>query len=528
MLLVALSGKAQRKECFGLFTDRDLYTSGETILIKAFAPSSVQGGILIIDLFNAKGEMITTVPLQITDHQADGFINLHDTLSSGSYLVRVLSQTSITQTVKEVYILNRFAGVSENGPSFRPEGIVGVTDSVLAQISVAGIEKNYQRRGKGHLSIHLPVGLVAPVEGNLCLYVAQALPEYNAQTLVLTHKPKFSVKAGNDGIILSGTVTEPATSKPFKNGVVTLAVPDSISRLNYYITGDNGRFYFQLKDYYGRISLVLQGYDAVSNRPLKITLDRKENLLPALPPFKNGLFPPELKKMAAKNVEAFNFSRIFKQQQIIVQPAPISRTDAYPFYGLPERVIYPKLFVDLNNFEEISRELLQGIKFRDNNHHPTFQILNAQRNSYFTEQPLVLLNGVPVRNLNDIKDLGSKEIDRIETSQYERYFGNLRFSGVVAIYAPKFDFEGLKESDDLMKLTLDAVQPRAIFNPVPSDQAMEPDLRMLLLWNPSVKPEPTIDVDFQTSDMRGKFKVFIGGKRKDGKFFFNEQFFEVN
>ncbi len=527
MLLVALSGKAQGKECFGLFTDRDLYTSGETILLKAFTPSSVQGGILTIDLFNAKGEMITTVPLQITDHQADGFINLNDTLSSGSYLLRVFSQTSVTQTVRELYILNRFTGVSENGPSFRPDGAVEGPDFVSTEISMAGIEKNYQRRGKGHLSIHLPASLVAQAEGPLCLYVAQTVPEYHAQTLVLNHKPKFTVNAGNEGIILSGTVTDPVTAKPFKNGVITLAVPDSIPRFNYYTTGANGRFYFQLKDYHGRISLVLQGYDALSNRPLKITLDRKENLLPALPPFRNGIFPPELRKMAAKNVEAFNFGRIFKQQQITVQMAPISRTDAYPFYGVPERVIYPKLFVDLNNFEEISRELLQGIKFRDNNHLPTFQILNAQRNSYFTEQPLVLLNGVPVRNMNDIKDLGSREIDRIETSQYERYFGNLRFSGVVAIYAPKFDYEGLKESDDLMKLTLDAVQPRAIFNPAPEDQAVEPDLRMLLLWKPSVNPEPTIGVDFQTSDMRGKFKVFIGGKRKDGKLFFNEQFFEV-
>ena len=528
MLLVTLSGKAQGKECFGLFTDRDLYTSGETMLLKAFAPSAVQGGILTVDLFNAKGEMIASVPLQISDNQADGFISLNDTLSSGSYLLRVLTQTSVTQTVKELYILNRFTGVTESGISFRPAAAISTPDSIQPLFTVSGAEKNYKRREKAHLTIHFPADWMALTEGPLCLYVAQAIPEYNAQTFVLNHKPKFSSNAGNEGIIISGIATDPATSTPFKNGVITLSVPDSLPRFNYYTTGENGRFYFQLKDYHGRISLVLNGNDPTNYRPMKISLDKQENLLSSLPPFKTGIFPPELRKVAAKNVEALNFSKIFKQQQISVLPAKISKTDAYPFYGVPERVIYPKLFVDLSNFEEISRELLQGIKFRDNNHHPTFQILNAQRNSFFTEQPLVLLNGVPVRNLNDIKDLGSREIDRIEISQYERYFGNLRFSGVVAIYAPKFDFEGLKESDDLIKLSLDAVQPLAVFNPAPNDQAKEPDLRQVLLWQPFLKPETTLGVDFQTSDIIGKFRVVISGKRRDGKLFFKEQSFEVN
>jgi len=528
MLLVTLYGKAQGKECFGLFTDRDLYTSGETMLLKAFAPSAVQGGILTVDLFNAKGEMIASVPLQISDNQADGFLSLNDTLSSGSYLLRVLTQTSVTQTVKELYILNRFTGVTESGISFRPAAAISTPDSIQPLFTVSGAEKNYKRREKAHLTIHFPADWMALTEGPLCLYVAQAIPEYNAQTFVLNHKPKFSSNAGNEGIIISGIATDPATSTPFKNGVITLSVPDSLPRFNYYTTGENGRFYFQLKDYHGRISLVLNGNDPTNYRPMKISLDKQENLLSSLPPFKTGIFPPELRKVAAKNVEALNFSKIFKQQQISVLPAKISKTDAYPFYGVPERVIYPKLFVDLSNFEEISRELLQGIKFRDNNHHPTFQILNAQRNSFFTEQPLVLLNGVPVRNLNDIKDLGSREIDRIEISQYERYFGNLRFSGVVAIYAPKFDFEGLKESDDLIKLSLDAVQPRAVFNPAPNDQAKEPDLRQVLLWQPILKPETTIGVDFQTSDIIGKFRVVISGKRRDGRLFFEEQSFEVN
>lgn len=528
VILVALLGKAQEKECFGLYTDRDLYTSGENILVRVIAPSDESDGILKVDLFNSKGDMIVSVPLKMTFHQADGFISLHDTLSTGSYLVRTSTQTSTTQTIKELFVINRFTGIAGSGTTYRPSGSLTIQDTANMEISLSGVEKRYKTRGKGHLTVQLTSGLQRVAKGSLFLYVAQVLPDFNSRTFVTEAHPKFTANAGNEGLIISGTVTDKTTAQPFRKGVVSLSVPDSVPRFNYYTTGENGRFYFELKDCYGKVPIVLQCSDPEGKQQLKINLDKTENLLPSLPPFKSGVFPPELRSLAAKNVEALNFSKIFRQQWLDVQSAPMSKAESYPFYGVPVRVIYPRLFVDLTNFEEISRELLQGIKFRDNNHVPTFQILDAQRNNYFSEQPLVLVNGVPVRNFNDIKDLGSKEIERIETSQFERYFGNMRFSGVIAIYAPKFDFEVLKESEDLRKFTIDAVQQRVLISPAPDEQSKMADLRPVLLWLPSIQSETNIEADFQTSDIRGKFRVFLGGRGMDGKLFFKEQFFEVN
>ncbi|MCX6239829.1 MAG: hypothetical protein NTY07_20165, partial [Bacteroidia bacterium] len=56
LLFLAFSAKAQEKENLSLFTDRDLYVSGETLLLKVFTPVAEQSGIVNIDLINRGGK----------------------------------------------------------------------------------------------------------------------------------------------------------------------------------------------------------------------------------------------------------------------------------------------------------------------------------------------------------------------------------------------------------------------------------------------------------------------------------------
>ena len=73
LLFAVFTVNAQEKESLNLFTDRDLYISGETLLLKVFAPAGEQSGIVNIDLMNRKGKKITSVILEIINHQAVAF-----------------------------------------------------------------------------------------------------------------------------------------------------------------------------------------------------------------------------------------------------------------------------------------------------------------------------------------------------------------------------------------------------------------------------------------------------------------------
>jgi len=528
LLFASFIVKAQQNESLSLFTDRDLYISGETLLLKVFASSGEQSGIVNIDLVNRNGKKITGAILEIINNQADGFVYLPDSLSSGFYLLRSSTRTDKVRTSKELYIANRFTGLPESNSDLQPAGVIPINETVAPDLQIIGVENLYKLREKGHATLQMPPALIDKVDGDLSFSIASMNQEFTSPQFLEKSEPEARQSALKKGIIIEGIVTDLKTGKPFKNAVVYLSIPDSIPGFQYFITADDGLFNFQVGKYYGKIPVVIQCFAKEKSNLLKITINDHSNLKNTIPAFERLTFTPEFKKNVEKATAAITFRKIFNQQDITIQPAPVIKRDAYPYYGIPTKTIDPQLFIDLPNFNEISRELLPGVKFRNYNRIPTLQVLNAAQQFYFTEQPLLLLDGIPIHDLNVIKDMGTKDIDKIEICLNERFYGDLIFPGVVAIYTSKADYTRVPESNDLIKLNLEVIQPRAIFN-TPSDLRLnDPDLRQVLLWKPSLKPALKMDLDFQTSDIKGRFKLSIHGKTRDGSIFHKEQIFEVN
>ena len=528
LLFVALAGYSQEKECFALYTDHDLCTSGETLLIKTFAPSNEQTGMVTIDLVNSEGKIITKINLELIDHQADGCLYLPDSLSSGYYMLRTSTRSSRSQTIKELFIASRFTGVLELNEVLRPAKKLPTSELQIQTIRINGIMNNYKQREKGIASIQIPDDLLQQIEGNIHVNIARAVPQYHGNSFIVNTKLPPDQIIEKEGIILEGIVTDLKTAQPFRNAVVYLSISDSIPVLKYYLTRDDGRFYFQIKGCYGKIPVVIQCIDRINNRLLKIALTDSETGRSGLHSFEKSTLPAELKREIAKNREAVTIRKIFNQQEIALHPATPLKPDFYPFYGIPNTIVYPKLYTDLPDFSEISRELLPGVKFRTYNRLPSLQVVNSATHTFFNTPPLVLLDGIPVTDLNVIKNMGSVKIERIEICTGERFFGDLIFQGVVAIYSAKPIETLLPDSDDLIKIIVEGIQPQAKLNLPPEPLSTEPDLRNTLLWEPSLKPNQTIQLNFQVSDIKGSYKVIIRGKTTEGKLFFQEQIFEVN
>ena len=427
LLFVALTGVAQKREHFSLFTDRDLYISGETLLLKVFVPADELSGIVNIDLINTKGKIITRISKKISDHQADGFIDLPDSLSSGCYLLCTSTKINSSVTVKELYICNRFTGLPESNFALKSKETNYLVEKRDTSFQIEGLNKNYPTREKVSLSLHLPAELLSQLDKNLFVSVAEIAPGYSSRTFFKNVTPETNQIIEKEGVVLDGIVSDVITGKPFKNGIVFLSIPDTIPRFKYYMTGNDGHFKFQLDNYFGKLQVVIQGFDREEKRFLKVVFNNRDSLTSVVPAFETWTVTPELRKYAEDNTEATNFRKIFNRQELAVVTTPVTKPEDYPFYGRPTEVVDPQLFIELPNFTEISRELLLGVKFRTYNRKSSLQVFNPALHNYFIDQPLVLLDGIPIRDLNIIKDLGSKEIDRIEICRDERYYGYLVF-----------------------------------------------------------------------------------------------------
>ncbi len=232
LLFVAIAGKSQENGTLSLFSDRDTYTSGETLLFKVFTDSKNQSGVVHLSLINARGKTITEVNKKITQYQADGFIYIPDSLKTGTYLLCVSDHINPFTTVKELFICNRFSGLNETTSILRaPEP--GPMTKDQAEIKIAGLGKNLKTREKVTLSIQLPMEMTEVRNENLLISVSRISPGFASRTFVMKNPLNGNREGEKSGVILEGYAKDPATNAPFNKACILLSVADSIPGIQY-------------------------------------------------------------------------------------------------------------------------------------------------------------------------------------------------------------------------------------------------------------------------------------------------------
>jgi hypothetical protein len=529
LAIIPMAGNAHAKADLRLYTDRDVYVSGETLLAKIYTPENNPAKIIYMDLINQHGARISGASLEVRNCQANGYLQLPDSLSSGSYQLRAYQKNTAKklQFIREIWISNRFDGLEKTGQMKKLVASNIKPDSLTTQFILNDLQPEYSIRDTVSAGIEIYQSFLNEIDGELLVTVVQTEPSFVPAIFQVNSGAEKEGMNEVKGMILSGTVTDKKTLQAVENMTVYLTIPDSIPGFQYYKTGKDGRFYFLLNQYYGSVQAVIQCFDMLPTQRVKIKMDELFAGSGVLPKYSNQPFPEAFKESISRNIDVVTLQKVFNQDKLKVFTIPPEKHGEYAYYGKSTQTVDPQLFIDLPNFTEISRELLPGVKFRNFNNEPSMQVINASVNKFFEDKPLILIDGIPISDLNVIKGMGSTDIDRVEICQYERFFGDLRFPGVVAIYTTKADYSIIPESDQLIRLKLEAIQsPVQLPEPKISEPNI-PDLRQVLYWEPSVIPQKKIEVKFATSSVRGYYKMIVRGRLKTGAIVFSERNFEV-
>jgi len=529
LIAITITGNAQERMGFGFFTDRDVYVSGETLLTKIYHTTDNPSRIVYVDLVNPFGTRISGVSIEIKNNEANGFLQLPDSLSTGTYLLRGYMKNTAEKLkiIREIWISNRFDGLEKTRQLKQVTELQTIQEESDKQINIQGVETDYTTNSNATANIKIEKTLLKEIEGTLLVSIAQADPAFKSTAYIWSSNQGKEGLTEGKGIILSGTITDKKTTLPASNVTVYLTIPDSIPGFQYYQTQADGRFYFQLENYYGMVQAFVQCFGSSPSQRLKIKMDELYAEPGTLPMFSEKPISEEFKSNTIRNMDAVTFQKVFGQEKLKLEAPPKRALDSYPYYGKASNKVDPQLFIDLPNFSEISKELLPGVKFRNYNNEPTMQVINSAAREYFSELPLILIDGIPIRNLNVIKDMGTPDIKRIEICQSERYYGNLRFPGIVAIYTTKADYSRIQDSDQLIRLKLETIQLQASLAEPDKSGPDVPDLRQIFYWNPSVEPNENLPVKFSTSSILGKFSIVVRGRLKNGTMVFAEKQFEV-
>jgi hypothetical protein len=158
-----------------------------------------------------------------------------------------------------------------------------------------------------------------------------------------------------------------------------------------------------------------------------------------------------------------------------------------------------------------------------------------EESKQYSMRTLVLLDGIPVYNHDDILKYNPMYIKIIDIYDGRFMFGNENYEGIISFITREgnLPFFTLSEGSQL----LDYECPQLYYPLEIPDYSSEdvinsrkPDFRHTLYWNPFVeltKGQP-INLSFYTSDLCGEFKITIEGVTTDGKVIQGSSYFQVD
>ena len=322
------------------------------------------------------------------------------------------------------------------------------------------------------------------------------------------------------GFVLSGNITSNDSLSPDSNAVVLLSCVDSIPWLDYSYTDKFGNFQFLIDKQYDNRNLILQlKEENDTDRKLIWKLDNKyDNML------STGRFPIYLtnkdRQYLDLNRKIFLVKKIYTQIQ---EPNVTSTSErSLNFFGDPNYSVYPEDYIALNDFADISANILPGVKFRNKKDTAYLNIVDIEKKGFFTNRTTVLLNGVPLNNLSYLSPLNSKDIKKIDVMESKVIFGDLSFYGIISVQTADgiIPSSYLKKNACMYKNTVYRNSSNQDVSQIKNSTINPniPDLKQSLYWHPNmtIYANNKITIEFSASDLLSEYEINIQGITNNG------------
>jgi hypothetical protein len=296
---------------------------------------------------------------------------------------------------------------------------------------------------------------------------------------------------------------------------VYLSTPDNVVRLYTSTSDAGGNIQFEAKDIYGPRTLVIRAGNSADS-VYTITLDDPFSTsfssihLPAfdLP----SIFSEQLRKRSFA-MQVQDVYHEDKRDRFASDPS-----DTVSFYGKADKTYFLDDYTRFPLLEEILREYVPGVNVRKRNGKFDFIVLDEPRNKFFANDPLILMDGVPLVNADDIMSFDPRKMKKLEVMNHKYYQGTRTVEGIISYSTYQGDLAGMTLNPKLITIDYEGLQlQREFYMPDYSDPKQHgsriPDQRNLLYWNPEVttNKDGKCKLEFYTSDLKGNFKVRVEG-----------------
>lgn len=360
-------------------------------------------------------------------------------------------------------------------------------------------------------------GQIAPEINDYLIFLSfsDAILNSNSAGFIQEYYPEIY------GHLISGNIRNRLTGEPLKNQIISLSFVGKKALCRFSHTDEKGDFSFISREV-GLREIVVQPV----SQELKGSIVRIND--PFILAHKRIDLPPLY--LDTSHLDEINNAVIAMQvrniyaQELNPQKADQNKPKEFDFYGDPDKTIMLSDFIELASLKEVIKEIVPGVTTNTTNYRRNFKMVNKHPTDPFENSPMVILDGVPVNDIDMVLGIKPSEIERIEVLNTRYFISDLVIEGIINFKSHKGDLSTIEFDRSIFRREYTGLQPYREFHfPEYSTDSLRrsriPDFRNTLFWEPGLKTDKNgiAVVEFYTSDEPCEYSVIIEGVTRDGK-----------
>lgn len=522
-------------------TNSSTYITGETLLYKVYCFENTKTNLTqiskaaYVEILNSQGERLVRNKIELLNGIGNAEIFIGTNFDTGKY--KLVCYTSWMQnntenkySEKDLTIINPFKPFQnkEESVTDKHHFIKDANYSKADAMSLTLDKKVYATRDK--ITLRIAKKELKNILGSFTLAVRKidSLHFSNSKPLSLD-EPNDKVNSVSflpelRGEMLSGKISNDNKSISVQDISVGLSLTGEKFDFKIYKTDKNGAFNFILDKNITNDQAYIQIIDA-NAEGFKITLNELVSTNVKVSTLNSPLYinPKFINQIEERLVacQILNSYAVFNTKQ---------KDSVYkPFYFPQQKDFILDEYKRFPTFKETITEVVSGVYYKYKKKRYTLNINDFESFSDSYGEPLVLVDGLLIQNVNELFQYNPKKIYKISVINMPYVYGSKIFSGVISVITFDKDFTTtLKEvvpiSLERYNDNLESVQPTY----ETSELERIPDYRYQLVWNPNLKmSELLTPITFYTSDVKGNFEITLEGFNEQGERIVFQEYFSV-
>ncbi len=525
------------REKFQLFTDRSLYASGEPVMFRVFnmnnelQPENNLSRVIYIELTNNHNTPVAQAKYMLNNRGSSGQIIIPDTLTTGSYYIRAYTRWMRNfppsgYLCVPLAIVNPYKIIVSDLKMPIPETVVPESNAGFVEgIKYTSDKLSYRKREKVTVQLKeintgiSPEGYCITIIKNGYLDTDYSYTaDQGGNVKIITDGIKYYPES--TGLSISGYVIRRQGQQALANSRIYMTLLGSDPDCFEFITDGRGKMHFSIPDHSGSHD-VLFTVDAKEQDDIQIIMEDEFSKEYSGFPVSTVDFFLERQDLVEEIMVNSQIENSFMSDKNDTLSINKSKAD-FPFYGNPDLKYRTDDYIMLPNLEEFFFELIPSVRLIKEKNKRSMVVLGKYVDMSFY-LPLILLDYVPVLDIESILPVSPRRIDYIDIINTVYIRGNNYYGGIINLVSKEGDRAGVQLPANSTIINYNTFyNSKEVFYPDYEKQINRdriPDLRATLCWFPHINlaPDSVKRIEFYTSDIGGKYSVIIRGITKDGK-----------